>query len=244
VEVAGAQALWNLQCILLEIANDCPNLDIIREHLAQTHASLAHMLSILKQAGKMDSELFYWQIRPYFAGWRNVLPDGVHYAGVDADATRRSYVGISAAQSSLFQALDAIFEIEHEEPGATYLRKMLAYMPRPHANFLIRLKAQPVLGLKDFVRQHDELREMFNRCISCRADFRAVHLSQVQKYAVQESFRKGKHAFGLAKPMAAGGGMHGAGATPIRLFLGSTLRRTKEGRLSDGRGDGHGTAAK
>ena len=202
------------------------------------------MLSILKQADRMDSELFYWKIRPYFAGWRNVLPDGVHYAGVDDASIRRSYVGISAAQSSLFQALDAIFDISHEEPGTTYLHKMLSYMPLAHARFLSHLRAQAAGRLKNFVRGYDGLKDMFNHCVRCRADFRAVHLKQVQKYAVKEAFRKGKHAFGLAKPVNAGGGIQGAGATPIHLFLRSTLLKTREAKISSGRGSNYSTPGK
>ena len=189
----------------------------------------------------MDSELFYWKIRPYFAGWRNVLPDGVHYAGVDDVSTRRSYVGISAAQSSLFQALDVIFNILHEEPGATYLHKMLSYMPFVHAKFLTHLEAQPAGLLKNFVGGFEDLTDMFNRCVRCRAEFRAVHLNQVQKYAVKEAFRKGKHAFGLAKPVHAGGGIQGAGATPLHSFLRSTLLKTREAKISSGRGGNSST---
>ena len=224
------------------MSKDSPPLDLIREHFAKTYASLEHMLSILKHADKMNSELFYWKIRPYFAGWRNVLPNGVHYAGVDDVSTRRSYVGISAAQSSLFQALDVIFDISHEEPGVTYLHKMLSYMPLTHARFISDLKTQAAGHLKNFVRGYDDLTELFNRCVRCRAEFRAVHLQQVQKYVVKEAFREGKRAFGLAKPVAAGGGIHGAGATPLRLFLRSTLLKTKEAKITGvtgGTGGGH-----
>ena len=223
------------------MSKDSPRLDLIREHFAKTYASLEHMLSILKQADKMNSELFYWKIRPYFAGWRNVLPYGVHYAGVDDVSTRRSYVGISAAQSSLFQALDVIFDISHEEPGATYLHKMLSYMPLTHARFISHLKTQAAGHLKNFVRGYDDLTELFNRCVRCRAEFRAVHLQQVQKYVVKEAFREGKRAFGLAKPVNAGGGIQGAGATPLRLFLRSTLLKTRGAKISSGRGGNSST---
>ncbi len=79
---------------------------------------------------KCDPYVFYWKIRPYLAGWKNEdrLPKGLIYEGVDDDdengnPTYRQYIGGSAGQSALIQALDIALNIEHYPTGV-----------KPHAN--------------------------------------------------------------------------------------------------------------
>ncbi|KIW86658.1 uncharacterized protein Z519_12713 [Cladophialophora bantiana CBS 173.52] len=235
VEVAGAQALWSLLSILLEIRQSKPDLGLIQRHFQKAQASFDEMLATLVETRKMNSEVFYWDIRPNFGGWHLILPQGVHYAGVDEASVYRSYVGISAAQSSLFRAFDIIFDISHSEPGATYLRKMHEYMPSPHARFLGDLKANFSGTLRAFITDHEELSDTYNQCLRNLAKFRAVHRGLVQKYAVQEASRPKKRAFGLAKSVTAGGGVQGAGGTPIELFLRSTWEKTEKAMVTKSR---------
>lgn len=71
-----------------------------------------------------DPYIFYWKVRPYLAGWQNEdrLPDGLIYEGVDGNdelgnPIHRKYIGGSAGQSALIQALDTVLQIEHHSTG-------------------------------------------------------------------------------------------------------------------------------
>ena len=194
----------------------------------ETHESLEEMLTTLRRTTKMNLETFYWHIRPYFAGWQLVSPEGVHYAGVNEGSSHQIYAGISAAQSSLFRAFDIIFQVSHEEPGANYLRGMYEHMPSPHARFLKDLETNFAGDLRAFISTHEDLAAKYTQCLGTLAKFRAFHMGLVQKYAVQEASRQNKHRFGLAQTVTAGGGVQGAGGTPIKLFLKSTWERTRE----------------
>ncbi|CAG8459164.1 13389_t:CDS:2 [Racocetra fulgida] len=73
---------------------------------------------------KCDPYVFYHMIRPYLSGWENEdrLPKGLIYEGVDGndengDPIYRKYVGASAGQSALIQALDIALNIEHYPTG-------------------------------------------------------------------------------------------------------------------------------
>ncbi|CAG8812047.1 16242_t:CDS:2, partial [Dentiscutata erythropus] len=65
---------------------------------------------------KCDPYVFYWMARPYLNEDR--LPRGLIYEGVDGNDENgnpiyRRYVGASAGQSALIQALDIALNIEH-----------------------------------------------------------------------------------------------------------------------------------
>lgn len=68
-----------------------------------------------------DPNVFYFRIRPFLAGSRNMeesgLPNGVLYEDGHGNKTYHKYSGGSNAQSSLIQAFDIILGIEHRPTG-------------------------------------------------------------------------------------------------------------------------------
>lgn len=68
-----------------------------------------------------DPHVFYFKIRPFLAGSKNMaeagLPYGVWYEDESGKGTWRQYAGGSNAQSSLIQAFDLILGIEHRPTG-------------------------------------------------------------------------------------------------------------------------------
>lgn len=89
---------------------DC--LQKLAESIDQINTSLARMYEFC------DPHIFYFRIRPYLAGWKNMaeagLPNGVIYGD---EPVPRSYSGGSNAQSSLIQALDILLNVEHQPTG-------------------------------------------------------------------------------------------------------------------------------
>lgn len=144
------------------------------------------MLKVLQETSKIDSELFYWRMRPYFADWAMVTPLGVQYLGTEQK--HRTHFGISAAQSSLFQAFDIIFGISHLGDPGGYLQKIRSHMPEKHRRFLENLTTYANEELLSFV-QADAQRYIKN--------FRRGHMSLANRYAVVEAFKPNKVAFGL-----------------------------------------------
>ncbi|CAM9734761.1 unnamed protein product, partial [Ectocarpus sp. 13 AM-2016] len=74
--------------------------------------------------------IFYQRVRPFLSGWKAnpTLPDGVVYEGVSSK--KRQYYGGSAAQSTLFPALDAALEVSHSAHSSNaFLLEMRDYMP-------------------------------------------------------------------------------------------------------------------
>jgi indoleamine 2,3-dioxygenase len=72
-------------------------------------------------------------VLPFIAGWPapGVIREGV-------SKTPRLYVGGSAGQGSLIQALDMVFGIDHGSSKAApiYVRDMRRYMPTGHRRFV------------------------------------------------------------------------------------------------------------
>ena len=68
-----------------------------------------------------DPYVFYYQIRPFLAGSKNMavagLPNGVFYDEGEGVGSWRQYSGGSAAQSSLIQFLDAVLSVDHNATG-------------------------------------------------------------------------------------------------------------------------------
>ncbi|XP_020627936.1 indoleamine 2,3-dioxygenase 2-like [Orbicella faveolata] len=94
--------------------------------------------SFLRIYDVCDPDEFYHSLRPFLAGWYGnpVLPDGLVYEGVSE--TPLQYSGGSAAESSVFQVLDAALGILHSKDtdGDQFLHRMRYYMPPKHRAFI------------------------------------------------------------------------------------------------------------
>lgn len=91
-----------------------------------------------------DPRIFYHRVRPFLSGWRAnpTMPSGVEYGGI---GERRSFYGGSAAQCTLFPALDAALGVNHGPlTPDSFLFHMREYMPPKHSQFINYL-ATPLL---------------------------------------------------------------------------------------------------
>ena len=87
-----------------------------------------------------DPHVFYFKIRPFLAGSKNMaeagLPHGIWYEDENGGGMWRKYAGGSNAQSSLIQAFDLILGIDHQPTGVqTSSDKQGMNVPRKN-NFL------------------------------------------------------------------------------------------------------------
>jgi indoleamine 2,3-dioxygenase len=129
IEGLGGRALTGIMAAI-QATYDCDNeqliskLKVISSTISEINVTLQRMLE------KCDPYVFYWKVRPYLSGWENEdrLPQGLIYEGVDGNDENgnpiyRRYIGGSAGQSALIQALDTALNIKHYSTGV-----------RPHAN--------------------------------------------------------------------------------------------------------------
>lgn len=227
IEAVGAKILNAL--IDINLSPNITRMNML-QYLIQISDSLNEMVSIMKRLpDKMDPNVFYWKIRPYFAGWLNMedagLTHGVYYQGSHG---ARKYAGISAAQSALFRAIDIVLGIEHND---AYLENIYQYMPKYCVEFL-----QWIYPLKTTIRtravEDETLKTQYNLCLQYLSEFRSVHIQYVARYAVVPSKNIMGKEFGLAKPMAAGGGVRGAGGTHALPFLKEIRNNTDSQKIT------------
>ncbi|KAK9765854.1 tryptophan 2,3- dioxygenase, variant 2 [Basidiobolus ranarum] len=130
IEAQGGRALTAVVNAMKAVVDNSPRKVIYwLQKLSETIQKLERIL--VQMYDKCDPYLFYWKIRTYLAGWKNMsdagLPHGILYQGVDdvkpyADQeelhTRyRKYAGGSAGQSALIHSLDVALGVQHSATG-------------------------------------------------------------------------------------------------------------------------------
>lgn len=193
------------------------NLQALAEYIDELTTSLARMFEMC------DPHTFYFRIRPYLAGWKNMadagLPHGVRYGD---SPEYRQISGGSNAQSSLIQALDILLNVEHyptghrkstngilptqappassnapktAEPKSNFIHEMRKYMPIKHREFLEALTQ--VAHIRDYVLSHAEetpaLVISYDACLAMLRNFRDKHIQIVSRYIIIQA-RKAKKA--------------------------------------------------
>jgi indoleamine 2,3-dioxygenase len=174
---------------------------------------------------------FYHRVRPFLSGWRAnpTLPRGVAYAGLNDDSkadtsnssnssnsssssedsmARHFYYGGSAAQSTLFAALDAGLGIGHAKgAGSSFLADMRDYMPPKHRAFLVHLESPGTPSVRDFVLGLDPsaagttaaaaagaataaVAAAYDTAVQAVEAFRTAHLGIVTVYILQQQRRE------------------------------------------------------
>jgi indoleamine 2,3-dioxygenase len=159
-----------------------------------------------------------------------VKPLGVQYLGTVDEQEHRTDFGISAAQSSLFQAFDIIFGISHSGSPGDYLQEIGSHMPENHRRFLEKLTTYASKVLLRFVKADPSVAGDYDVCLKYIEKFRRGHISLAKRYAVVESSRPNKVPFGLAETSDLGGGARGAGGTTVLPFLNHIIEGTKGAR--------------
>ncbi|ODV84656.1 hypothetical protein CANARDRAFT_8240 [[Candida] arabinofermentans NRRL YB-2248] len=222
------------------------NTDQVISSLQKLAELIDYLGSLLMKMEEMcDPHVFYFRLRPYLAGWKNMqdagLADGVYYGN---EKTSRVYSGGSNAQSSLIQTLDLLLNVSHHSTGTAlidakeenpFMKEMRNYMPGKHSDFLVHLSKVNVL--RDFVLTNKdtnpELVLAYDAAVAMLKSFRDKHIQIVTRYIViqaQKSKTLGSETTatlraGLAKAdngKSSGGmkkEMRGTGGTALLPFL-------------------------
>ncbi|RIA92369.1 Indoleamine 2,3-dioxygenase [Glomus cerebriforme] len=129
IEGFGGRALTSIMAAI-QATYDGNNEQLINELRTISSTIFDINKTLQKMFKKCDPYVFYWKVRPYLSGWENEdrLPQGLIYEGVDGNDENgkpiyRRYIGGSAGQSALIQALDIALNVKHYPTGV-----------KPHAN--------------------------------------------------------------------------------------------------------------
>lgn len=149
-------------------------------------------MELLKMEKMCDPYIFYFRLRPFLRGWKNMenegLPNGVEYE-TEYENEVKYLAGGNNAQSSLIQSIDIILGIKHYD--TTHIHEMREYMPKPHKTFLIDL--ENVACIHQYVSNLDNpsLSSTYDTCLAMMRAFRDTHIEIVTKYIITQSKKKG-----------------------------------------------------
>ncbi|KAG0669688.1 hypothetical protein C6P45_003431 [Maudiozyma exigua] len=200
-EKIGSQCIkYGLRAV--ESINHGDNVSFL-ENMKLLASSIDRLTEILKRMDeKCDPYVFYFRIRPFLAGSKNMakagLPHGIRYG---TNGEYQQWSGGSNAQSSLVQYLDLLLGVTHFSDGGkehyprklitnesqfkknSYLLNMRQYMPAPHRHFLEYV--DQVTNIRQYVLSQgtDSCERLaYDTCISILKNFRDVHLGIIKKY--------------------------------------------------------------
>jgi indoleamine 2,3-dioxygenase len=120
MEARGGSIIPNMmRAVDAVVADDPAVITSVLLNLAETLKMLGDLLDRMYE--HCDPYIFYYQIRPFLAGSKNMsvagLPQGVFYDEGEGKGQWRMYSGGSNAQSSLIQFFDVILGIQHKSTG-------------------------------------------------------------------------------------------------------------------------------
>ena len=194
---------------------------------------LARLLAEVRQG--CDPEIFYNKIRPWFKG-QDSGSAAIKWVfeGIDEDPTfvqPTELSGPSAGQSSLISALDIFLGVSHEQNPISkqWLRRMRAYMPRHHRNFLRHLESnpRPLRALVEANKDHTGLLDAFNASVESLKEFRDTHVRIVAIYIAGPARSAAERLTQIGE-----GGEKGTGGTNAMSFVKSTRDNTSASKLS------------
>jgi indoleamine 2,3-dioxygenase len=207
----------------------------------------------LSMIQNVDPEEFYHLIRPWFRGGDADGPNslGWEFQGIEAGSTAESgrtgtgatlFSGPSAGQSSLIHAIDIFLTVDHAptpdegivldaEPigsskpnEATFVQRMLQYMPQQHRSFLLHLASQPT-SLRQLVAScaetHPKLVASYDAALEALKRFREKHMRVVSIFIVQQARRQPSERIQelIGEVEAPVGELRGTGGSPLFKFL-------------------------
>lgn len=134
---------------------------------------------------RCDPYIYYQRVRPYIHGWKNnpALPDGLIYEGVARFGGKpQAFRGQTGSQSSIVPAMDALFQVSHEnDPLREFLDELHQYRPPAHRRFIEAIR--DASHVRDFAKtQSSALKDAFNACVEQVARFRTRHLEYAASY--------------------------------------------------------------
>lgn len=129
----------------------------------------------------INPAVFYKDIRPFFNGWNDV-----YFKGIAQGQKALSFIGASAAESSLVPVFDILLEVKHADKG--FFNNQRKYMPKVHQDFLIYLEGQAKhcsLAMK--VAMDHELIQIYNECVEELVHFRKEHWELIKVMIIEPS---------------------------------------------------------
>ena len=206
IEQIGGRIINSLINILVDQLNNKIDKNNLVKNLGFIVQDLNSINKILVRMNeKCNPDIFYNQLRPYLGGWET---KGMIYEGVSEEPQK--YVGGSAAQSSLFQAIDCAFSIDHKDE---YFNKIKDYMPDKHRKFINFIKSNLHIDL--IVKNLNDIRcnFLFNTSVKLLERFRMLHYGLVYKYIIKMD----KTSLDEIK---------GTGGTNLTTFLKQSIKET------------------
>lgn len=208
---------------------------------------LQELIDILKRMPEgCDPHVFYHHQRHFLAGSQSI--GGLVYDdGTGREEDRRSYVGMSNAQSSLVVFFDLVLGISHSHStkgDKSFLSNMREYMPGNHRRFLEHIAE--IANIQTFVEErsdHQDLLTAYNACLEMMGSMRDVHIRIVARYIVTQSLKRGGRGLcscdentsvpRTESPSVAPGktGM-GLGGTDLIPFLSRIRTGTRQSKMS------------
>lgn len=234
IEGKGGQVLAIISKIINSVQNRPYILYNIDEELNELNDVIVDMNKIISRIDEgCDDSFFFNRLRIYLSGSDNDnLPDGVT---LDLEPIRLGhktikYLGGSATQSTLIQAIDSFLDIEHEGHGKEFLTKMRNYMPVKHVEYLNSLNK--TFSLTSYIEEqnhiltpiasyackdyyYNALKENYNNCVMSLAEFRKSHLRIVHKYV-----HRHVNKLSISKDNNAHGSKGSGGTNPISFCKG------------------------
>lgn len=212
--------------------NNVNNVNKLDNLLSNISNSLTKSTKIIKRMReKCSPEFFFGTLRIFLGGSANdVFEDkGIKLEGIDETI---KYKGGSAAQSSVFQALDIFFNVKHVGHGKKFLDEMIDYMPEMHANYLRDLRnLHSKNRIQDLVIKNNKLKVIYDKCLEQLAIFRGAHLSIVHDYIIKFIRKDNKDD----KDNNKDNNIHGAKGTGGTLpdeFLGEVIRNVNNAKIN------------
>ncbi|KAJ9422868.1 Indoleamine 2,3-dioxygenase-domain-containing protein [Fusarium oxysporum] len=226
--------------------------DVIISALEQLKSCIDSVGVLLERMyEKCDPMTFYYKIRPFLAGSKNMeaagLPKGVFYDEGDGKGEWRHLRGGSNGQSSLIQFFDVVLGVEHITSGnntekageRSYHDIVKDYMPGPHRRFLTHVARKG--SIRELASQtpsspaQERLQAAFTAATEALTVFRNKHIQIVTRYIIlpARSGRKdGPQNLASSSSKKNGEELTGTGGTTLVPFLKQSRDETSEaGRL-------------
>lgn len=183
----------------------------LNDNLQKLAEMIDHLGSVLMKMEEMcDPHIFYFRIRPFLAGWRNMADAGLDKNGViyGNDPVPKVFAGGSNAQSSAIQFLDVLLNVKHYPTGQrpiphkqeaqsieteskenNFMNEMRDYMPGQHKAFLNKVEATSRVReyVLDNEEDHPELVLSYDACLAMLKLFRDKHIQIVTRYIILQA---------------------------------------------------------
>ncbi|MDX1993950.1 MAG: hypothetical protein SF029_16300 [bacterium] len=186
-----AQAAGALQGVKRAVdAAKSSDAETLASALQQVAACVTNMIHTFHRMPEgCDSDVYYYKVRPYIFGFNDVVYEGVAEFG----GKPQTFRGQTGAQSSIVPTLVSALGLQHEQSGLTqHLDVMRDYMPKPHREFIQKVKTSDVREAVVAHAGNGALKDAYNDCLLRVLEFRRLHYH----YATTYIFEKVKNPIG------------------------------------------------